>query len=483
MSAGQGPAGGGDAERLAAAIEQGTTPRSAGDAELARDLEIVAMLRSRSAAFDPHPGDRARAKQRLMAALAQSGDGSGPPQARAAELTAPLGRITDDAPTEAIAVTREPVVGGPPAHPETSTDPGTVVADAPAAEAPDVAGTRPRRAGRHSLPSRPDGRARGASRPGRGGLRRRMVMVGAAVLAAVLAFTGADLFSRDALPGDTFYAMKRLSESTGTALTFDDQDRAQRHLALATTRMNEVEQLVARGSASGATAPDAALVESAMREFDGSTGEGSRMLLTAGDPSGTAALGDLWAWAADQSARLSVLRSALPADSVDEADDSLALLDRLLVRTEALQARSSCSEVTSSVVDDLGPLPAEGDCSPRVSAPSPDSTTNTEVGSESDATTTAPEDTDTTDPTTGTDTDTGPVTGTPTTATSPDGDGGLLPRLGTDGLPLLDGEGSRDGLSTSTAPEDDDNVSIPLPLLPPVQLPPLLPGLPGVSIG
>ena len=81
MSAGQGPAGGGDAERLAAAIEQGTPPRSVGDAELARDLEIVAMLRSRSAAFDPHPGDRARAKQRLMAALAQSGDGSGPPSA------------------------------------------------------------------------------------------------------------------------------------------------------------------------------------------------------------------------------------------------------------------------------------------------------------------------------------------------------------------------------------------------------------------
>lgn len=487
MSAGQGPAGGGDAERLAAAIEQGTTPRSVGDAELARDLEIVAMLRSRSAAFDPHPGDRARAKQRLMAALAQSGDGSGPPSApHATELTAPLRPITDDTPTEAIAVTREPVLAQtavisetalPEAAPAGAT--GTAVEDAPAVEAPDVAAAaRPRRAGRHSLPSRPGGRARGASRPGRAGLRRRIVMVGAAALAAVLAFTGADMFSRDALPGDTLYAMKRLSESTATALTFDDQARAQRHLELATTRIDEVEQLVARGSAAGTAGPDAELVESAMREFDGSTGEGSRMLLASEDASGAAALGDLWAWAADQSARLSVLRSTLPVESLDEADSSLALLDRLLGRTEALEARSSCAEVTSSVVDDLGRLPAEGACSPRVSAPAPDGTSGTEDGAESSTTSTTPDTTDSTDPTTG---DTTPP------ETSETGDDGVLPRLGTDGLPLplpLPGtEGGSDDRSTDTAPENDDNVSIPLPLLPPVQLPPLLPGQPGVTIG
>ncbi|MBC8093000.1 MAG: hypothetical protein H7Y15_13885, partial [Pseudonocardia sp.] len=116
MSAGQGPDRNGDAqnldahsrgahdldaERLAAAIEQGTTPGSV-SGELARDLDLVAMLRTRGAAYDPRPEDRARAKQKLMAALMVA-DVPAP-----ADLTAPLSptgaddatavmrRVTDD---------------------------------------------------------------------------------------------------------------------------------------------------------------------------------------------------------------------------------------------------------------------------------------------------------------------------------------------------------------------------------------------------
>jgi hypothetical protein len=464
MSAGQGPADSGwDAEQLDAAIGQGTPPGSVANPELARDLEIVAMLRSRGVARGPHPATRPDAKQRLMAALlaAQAEDraAAAAPAPHPAELTAPI------APTGSFEETA--VIGRVPAaeDPLASSAPdGT-----PAVEAPVV---RPGRAGRHSLPSRPGSRSRsrGATRPAVRSLRRRVAVIGAAAMVALVALaTAGNVASRDALPGDALYAMKRLSENTGLALTFDDQERALRHLQLATTRVDEVEQLV---TTRDAAALDPALLESAMGEFDTSTGEGSRMLLGTEDASGAAALGDLRAWAVEQAARLSVLRSSLPAPAVAEADTSIALLDRLLGRTEALEARSSCSEVTSSTVDDLGRLPAEGACSPRGAAIDDPSTPAIEDGS---ATTTTPD---------GSSTTTSPDGTTPQdTPTSDAGEGGLLPELGTDGLPL---PGSGDGLSSNTggaAPGESDDVSVPLPLVPPIQLPPLLPGLPGVTIG
>jgi len=485
MSAGQGK----DAEQLAAAIDQGTPPGSVGDAELARDLEIVAMLRSRRGAYDPHPAARVDAKQRLMAALieAQAQDraaGAPPvaalpqPETTGFELTAPmpvltgtfeetavLGRVDE---TEVISrITEADLEPDLDPEPDDTSD-------------PEVA-PRPRRAGRHSLPSRsastrPGSRSRRSSnRPASRGLRRRFAVVGAAAMVALIALVAAgNVAGRDALPGDAIYAMKRLSENTSLAFTFDDAARAQRHLELATTRIDEVEQLVRRGSASTpATTADPALVEAAMREFDASTGEGSRGVLGAEeDASGAAALGDLRTWASEQATRLALLRSSLPDPAVADADTSIALLDRLLGRTEALEARSSCSEVTSAVVDDLGRLPAEGTCAPRTQIADDPSTSATEDES---STTNTPEGS------TGTTTPDDTTTPEDTTAPTPTEDG-LPPELGPDGLPLPEGEGLSS--NTSSSPDEEGSrVSIPLPLLPPVQLPPLLPGMPGITIG
>jgi hypothetical protein len=471
MPAGQGK----DAEQLDAAIEQGTPPGSVADPELARDLEIVAMLRSRRAAYDPHPEARSRSKQRLMEALlaAQAEDraAAASPAPHASELTAPL-----------------PLVTAPPAPVSGATDETAVIGrvndDEPEVEvAHEDGGTavespvvRPARPGRHSLPTRPGSRSRAASRPPSRGLRRRFAMVGAAAMVALVAITTAGNFaSRNALPGDALYAMKRISEDTGLAFTFDDTERAQRYLALATTRLDEVERLVQAGAAAGSTDP--ALLAAAMRDFDDSTGEGSRMLLSTEDASGAPALGDLRTWAAEQAARLSLLRSSLPDPAVADADTSLALLDRLVGRTEALEARSSCSDVTSNTVDDLGRLPAEGTCSPRAQVA--DDPTTTE--DESVTPTTTP---DGTSPATSSTAPGGTTTTAPGTPSSESG-GGLLPDLGgSDGLPLPDeGLSTSGGSSSSGGSEGGGDVSIPLPLVPPIQLPPLLPGLPGVSIG
>ena len=96
MPAGQGK----DAERFAAAVESRTPLGAADDADLARELEIVAMLRSRGTAFAPDAETKARAKQRLMAVLAaeQGGPRQAPravPAQAEAELTAPLGRLAE----------------------------------------------------------------------------------------------------------------------------------------------------------------------------------------------------------------------------------------------------------------------------------------------------------------------------------------------------------------------------------------------------
>ena len=96
MPAGQGK----DAERFAAAVDSGTPLGATDDADLARELEIVAMLRSRGTEFAPDAETKARAKQRLMAVLAaeQGGPRQAPravPTQAEAELTAPLGRLVE----------------------------------------------------------------------------------------------------------------------------------------------------------------------------------------------------------------------------------------------------------------------------------------------------------------------------------------------------------------------------------------------------
>ena len=72
------------AERFAAAVERradGPGAHAEADPDLARELEIVRRLAERSTAFDPDPETRARARQRLLAALAERAPDDGPSRA------------------------------------------------------------------------------------------------------------------------------------------------------------------------------------------------------------------------------------------------------------------------------------------------------------------------------------------------------------------------------------------------------------------
>jgi hypothetical protein len=446
MPAGQGK----DAERFAAAVESGTPLGATDDADLARELEIVAMLRSRGTAFAPDAETKARAKQRLMAVLAAEQDGPRQAPRRVpappveAELTAPLGRLAEHADVDPTAETTlmEPITAD--TAPDSDPESGTVVEPIP------LHGRRTRRA-RHTLGGR-------AKRPAPAGLRGRVVFVGAAAAAALLAIaSGGVLASSNALPGDTLYPVKRVAESAGLALTFDDASRARRHLELAATRLSEVEQLAHDTQA----APPPEVFTSTMDDFDSATTEGSQLLLSAAEneQGGTAAQ-DLHKWATEQSDRLAELEPELPPAA--DADASKDLLERLLGQT------ASADEDTSRRTAD------ESEDQPDSADATEDATPTPEKRDSSDAR-------ETDEPSRSSD----KSTERENPRLLPD----LSPNTNQDEDEKPSGTASKDEDSSSESDSDerrddrDGNLSVPLPLLPPVTLPPLLPGMPGITIG
>jgi len=449
------------AEWFAVAMEGGRSPRSVGsDAGLARELEIVAMLRSREGTYASHadavamlrshghlrasgderraatpdhtdhgpsPEEKARAKQRLMALLAQPdadqpiGDVVGFPRVNAAEQTAPI-----------------PLVATAGTASDTSADQDGGLDDPDSDLAP-VTPLGARRAGRHGRISRPTGRIRAERRIG---LARRAGLVSSAALLVMVAFTGAGVFaSRDALPGQTLYPLKRTAEAAGLAMTFDDEARAQRNLELAALRLGEIEQLIALR---GASEVDPELVRAAMSEFDVAASEGSRALLSDQDIARSGAT--LQAWAAAQSARLSALRSVLPVPAVPAADTSIALLDRLMGSEPAPDARTPATDSTAraDAIDDVDP---DGGTVQR----------NSQSGSDADS-------------------------------TAPAREGGperSLPSLRPDNRPLAE-EPAVEPPPTEAPTEVEQDAaprrSLPLPGAP-ITLPPLMPGMPPLTVG
>src|SRR4051812_11612229 len=239
----QGDPIGGVEERFAEAVELGRpagTP--ADDADLARDLEIAGMLRALGPGFSPSADAKARMRARVMGALAVEGppsDGGGIAVGRPQEGAA-------GAPTEVLPVVAPAPVDGHAPTPlrAVPTAAGSTDAEQPRDEAgttvlaePDLSrAVRPRRRRRHALPSRPPARPDTTSPAPRGGA------VGMAAALAVLAIAGGSVFaSRDAVPGDALYGIKRAAEAAG-GIFGGAAARGQHDLDLATTRLDEIER-------------------------------------------------------------------------------------------------------------------------------------------------------------------------------------------------------------------------------------------------
>ncbi|MFD5824269.1 DUF5667 domain-containing protein [Lentzea sp. NPDC060358] len=195
------------------------------------------------------------------------------------------------------------------------------------------------------------------------GARARVAVAAAAVLCLLMSLGGMSvLLSRDALPGDPLYGIKRTTEGASLGLTFDEESRALKHLEFAAARVTEMETLADRASDSSAQL-------TALSDLDTDAVEGARQLTTYATTSDETALPALRDWALDQYEKLGTLRPRLPDDAGKHADTTMWLLASIAQRAHDLTARIGCGAVTSGSADPLGPLPAKDECTTAVQPP------------------------------------------------------------------------------------------------------------------
>ncbi len=288
-----------------------------------------------------------------------------------------------------------------------------------------------------------------ATAPGRRWRPRTADLV-AAALFLFLVLSGLTLvLSRSALPGDPLYGIKRAGESTALGLTFGDQEKARKHLEFATNRITELGELAEEDAS-------AADYRTAYDDFAADLRAGVAQLSTAAtsDGGGTQALSDVRLWARDQATRLAAL--PLPADAAPVFGEVRTLLGKVQERTSGLVARMNCYRITTGTSDELGPLPATGECAQRPAPAAGEQPTASVAPSSQDSTSPAP---------TGTQL---PPSDAAATPNLPAPTGGVTP-------PPVFGQPS----TTSRPPAPTTTTSQP----PLISLPPLLPGLPPIIIG
>lgn len=201
-------------------------------------------------------------------------------------------------------------------------------------------------------PAAPSPSRRASVRPR---FRVRFRTVISAVVLAVIALGGLSLLlSKDALPGDTLYDVKRAREQVSLALTFDEHDSAVKHLELATDRLDELSLLRAHNA-------DPADYRKALTEFDRQARAGASQLTAVATTTDGQGLSDLRAWATQQTNRLDGHEASMPAANAVRPDATL-LLAAIDDRAAALTDRMGCYQITSGVSDSLGALPAAGEC-------------------------------------------------------------------------------------------------------------------------
>lgn len=221
----------------------------------------------------------------------------------------------------------------------------------------------------------------------------RRLAFAVAALATILATAGLlTLASRDALPGDTLYAVKRGSEQVQIGLTWDPDERGFALLHFAETRLAEVTELVDQPAALVAGAPRTPVAAGAdtheavvrtLAEMDRQTTAGVSLLTaSAVQSSDEATLQILPTWAAGQQSLLDALWQRMSAPEQDRAEVSLALLERVDHRARMLEQGLPCNCLDETPADELGPMPcpscgSEPDDSPTPTLTSPVPTSGT----------------------------------------------------------------------------------------------------------
>jgi hypothetical protein len=297
--------------------EPAAPPPGPVDEGLAGELAVVGLLRRAATSAGPSPEARGRIRQRVLDGLAER-----PPGNRRHQLH-------QNYQSQTTGQGRQGRAGR---------------------------ASRTARSARHRPPSRDDAWARRA--------RGRFAVALAAALCLVLSVGGTGLLlSRDALPGDSLYWVKRSAETASLGLTFGDQSKGLKHLGFASSRVDEMQTLVTRGNA--ASGGQAGPYLNALDNFEADSVAGARQLAPLGTNGDDVVLVALRDWVSQQSQRLGALYGQLPAEAQPRFASSLLLLATIQHRVSSLIDRMRCLTVTSGSTDAIGPLPASDPCVAR----------------------------------------------------------------------------------------------------------------------
>ncbi|MEU7616319.1 DUF5667 domain-containing protein [Micromonospora rifamycinica] len=176
---------------------------------------------------------------------------------------------------------------------------------------------------------------------------RGAILVG--IAAGAVAVSGISAASENAVPGDALYGMKRSTERAQLALASSDISRGQLFLDFARTRLDEAATL--RDDPTGFSA--------VLDDMDTDTRQGVRLLTTgAAQHADPAALDAVNTFVAGQRRAVGGLLDGAGSAERDRTRQSLALLDAIRRRSDALRASIACALPAPVGSDALGPTPA-----------------------------------------------------------------------------------------------------------------------------
>jgi hypothetical protein len=203
-------------------------------------------------------------------------------------------------------------------------------------------------------------------------IARPLTVAATLITVFALLLGGAVWMSRNALPGDALYGLKRASENFQYAMAGSDQERANLLLDFAGTRVDEAQGLVDRSSATalgtglsagGISAETEQQINSNLASADGDVRNAAQLLgndaVKSDNPH---PLATMTAWAPGQLARLHRLANAVPVGILRaRTSQSSKLVHAAEHRAKTLQTKVTCGAPASTSSDSLGPVPA-ADC-------------------------------------------------------------------------------------------------------------------------
>lgn len=172
--------------------------------------------------------------------------------------------------------------------------------------------------------------------------RRRLVAASAVLAISTGSGAGLALASSDALPGDRLYEVKLAIENVRLALAPNDVAKAERYLAIASTRLSEINAMLA---SSANVAADPVLVQE-LREtlaaMSDAVAAGSALFFEVYERTGDkAVLAPLEQFLAERSLGLSAVRDLMPAELMLNQVSLLVELEGLAAKVAYVTGRSA----------------------------------------------------------------------------------------------------------------------------------------------